>query len=421
MKLDHARLYPWLTILRAKFMGSGRAMQLQGHFGSIEQALHASVEAIAAVPGFSRDIGLSIQDAAQGKFDREVEKELHWAEKEGVSILLFSDPEYPHPLRHIPAPPALLYVKGKLKIEDLLSVAIVGSRRASDGGRRLTGQIACQLAEAGLTIVSGLAWGIDASAHMGALRCKQGRTLAVLGNGLKFVYPREHATLSDQIVKRGALITELFHDVSPQGRNFPPRNRIISGLSLGVLIAEAPERSGALITADYALDQGKDIFALPGNVERGISPGTNLLIQESRATLITSADDILRELQDKITYYRNELEGKIPHVDLGYYPPRPRRTIAPIATPESPCPTPPETIPAPSITVDRTTAPKKMEIPLSEDEQNVLGMITREAQHIDAICRKIEWPIARVSSALGLLELKGVIERESGMRFRLLD
>lgn len=429
MKPDREKLYPWLAILRAKFMGSGRAMQLQERFGSIEKALHAPVDAIASFPGFSTEIGQSVREAAQGKFDRDIDRELAWAEKEGVSIVLYADAGYPHPLRHIPAPPALLYIKGQLQIEDVLAAAIVGSRNASDGGRRLTNKIAHDLADAGLTIVSGLAWGIDASAHKGALGSKQGRTIAVMGNGLKFVYPREHGILADQIVNRGALITELFHDVPPQGRNFPPRNRIISGLSLGVLIAEAPEHSGALITAEYALEQGKEIFALPGNVEKGISPGTNKLIQESRATLVTSADDILRELNDKITYYKNELEGKIPKVDLTIPPPilRRRESVAshrkeqetfpefaedrssrqkpsvdedPIPQPENPSPKPP------------------VDIPLSDDEKQVLALLTDESQHIDAICRRMEWPVARISSALGLLELKGVVERESGMRFR---
>ena len=212
-------------------------------------------------------------------------------------------------------------------------------------------------------------------------------------------------------------MTELFHDVSPQGRNFPPRNRIISGLSLGVLIAEAPERSGALITADYALEQGREIFALPGNVERCISPGTNKLIKESRAALVTSTEDILRELNDKITFYRNELEGKIPHVDINLPFPKPRRKesgFISLSTKEE----------KENAPVEIQTKPKK-EIPpdvqLSDDEKDVFKELADEAKHIDAICRTMEWPVARVSSALGLLELKGLVERESGMRFRRAD
>ncbi len=427
MKLDRDKLYPWLAILRAKYMGSSRAVKLEKHFGSIRAALEAPVAAIAAVPGFSEEIGRAIRQAAQGEFDREIDKELTWAEREGVSILLYSDPDYPHPLRHIPAMPAILYVKGKLLPQDILSFGIVGSRHATDGGRRMAGKIACELAEAGLTIVSGLAWGIDASAHKGALRAKEGRTLAVMGNGLKFVYPREHSLLAEQIVNRGALISELFSDVAPQGRNFPPRNRIISGLSLGVLVAEAPERSGALITADYALEQGKEIFALPGDVERGISIGTNKLIQESRATLVTSATDILRELADKIIFYNNELQGKIPRVDLGpeileaARGKRSRETFPPCEGADPPVdaksPAPADASPAP----EKPSAPPKPAIPLDGDEQILFAALTLEARHIDDICREFNWPAARVSSALGLLELKGLIERRSGMRFKRMD
>ena len=427
MKLDRDKLYPWLAILRAKFMGSSRAMKLEKHFGSIRAALEAPVAAIAAVPGFSEEIGHAIRQAAQGEFDREIDKEFTWAEREGVSILLYSDPGFPHPLRHIPAPPAILYVKGQLLPQDILAVGIVGSRHATDGGRRMAGKIACELAEAGLTIISGLAWGIDAAAHKGALRAPNGRTIAVMGNGLKFIYPREHSLLAEQIVNRGALLSELFYDVAPQGRNFPPRNRIISGLSLGVLVAEAPERSGALITADYALEQGKEIFALPGDVERGISIGTNKLIQESRATLVTSAADILRELADKIIFYNNELQGKIPRVDLGpeiLEAAREKKSREAVLSRElAAAPREPQ-IPEPSLPSPlspKPAAPPRPAIPLEGDEQTIFAALTFEARHIDDICRELNWPAARVSSALGLLELKGLIERRSGMRFKRMD
>lgn len=443
MKLDRDRLYPWLAILRAKGMGSGRALALQKHFGSIEKALHASPEAISQVPRLTLEIGHAVREAAQGKFDREVEKELTWAEREGVRICLMDDAEYPFTLRHIPAPPALLYIKGRVKIGDVLSFAIVGSRRASDYGRRLAGQIATELAEAGLTIVSGLAWGIDAAAHMGALRCKTGRTLAVMGNGLRMVYPREHGNLAGQIVKRGALISELFYDVTPQSKNFPPRNRIISGLSLGVLIVEAPSRSGSLITANYALEQGKEIFALPGAAHRELSEGTNKLIQESSAKLVTRSEDILRDLRDKIIYYQNELEGKIPRVDI----PEPRDE--PVEITDVPPPPPPdakpdeagepsprETAPPPNSAASAPAAPpdrgapaetppepKAFEPPpgvnLSDEERLMLKALGPEAKHIDAIGRELEWSISKTSATLGLLEFKDLVERESGMRFRL--
>ncbi|MEW6238389.1 MAG: DNA-processing protein DprA [Candidatus Omnitrophota bacterium] len=420
MKLDRDKLYPWLAILRAKYMGSDRARRLEAHFGSITKALKAAPEAIAAVHGFSLAIGEAVREAAQGKFDLDIDKELAWAQKEGAAILLPGDAEYPASLRQIPAHPALLYVKGELQPEDVLAFAIVGSRRASDGGKRRANQIANELAEAGLTIVSGLAWGVDASAHKGALRCKHGRTFAVMGNGLRMVYPREHEPLAEQIVKRGALISELFYDVAPQGRNFPPRNRIISGLSLGVLVVEAAERSGALITAKYALEQGKEIFALPGPVEEETAMGCNRLIKESAAALATSAQDILNELGDKIAFYAAELAGKIPRIPSPTSPveietkqDRQREEPAAEAVAAEKIDAPVEKAPAPP--------PKAPSIPLSEDEEQTLRFLTAQPKHIDSICREIGWPVSRLSSALGLLELKGLAEREAGMRFRLAE
>ncbi len=423
MKIDREKLYPWLAILRAKHMGSERARKLESRFGSVAQALKASMHEIAAVSGFTDEIARAVKEAADGKFDRQIEKELRWAEKEGVSIVLYSDPEYPFSLKHIPAPPAILYVKGEVMPEDILSLAIVGPRQASDAGRRQANSIARALADAGLTIISGLAFGVDSSAHKGALGSKIGRTFAVMGNGLSIIYPRENKVLADQIVKRGALISELFYDVAPQGRNFPPRNRIISGLSLGVLIVEARERSGALITAKYALEQGKEVFALPGSVDIETSQGTNKLIRDSSATLITSPNDILSELSDKIAFYRNELEGKIPKVDISLYEKSKEKgegeadQIQPDISFES------EKDVQPVAQSDTTHQPKKQSLPknleLSEDEKMVYNALSLEPKHIDVICRELNWPVSRVSSALGLLEFKSVSERESGMRFRL--
>ncbi|MDX9752401.1 MAG: DNA-processing protein DprA [bacterium] len=401
-KLDRDQLYPWLTLLRAKYMGSGRVRALEAHFGSVQRILKATPDEIAAVKGFSLDIGLSIQEAAQGKFDHEIDREITWCERKGVSILLDSDSEYPEALRHIPASPALLYAMGEIRLEDILAFAIVGTRHASDMGRRNTAKIACELAEAGLTIVSGLAWGIDGAAHMGALRCKKGRTIAVLGSGLKCIYPKEHIPLAEQISQRGAVLTELFTDVSPQAKNFPPRNRIISGLSLGVLIAEAPKQSGALITANYALEQGKEIFAIPGAVDNAEYVGTNNLIQESAAKLVTSAEEILRELEDKVAYFKGELDGKIPRIDFF---PHARTASSPNArtpAPATPTPTPPPPKPVPA---------------LDGDEAAVFSLLGENPIHIDILCRDLNWPIARVSSALSMLELKGLVEREAGMRF----
>lgn len=421
-QLDRDTLYPWLAILRAKFMGSSRARALVERFGSIELALNASVDEIASVPRFNEEIGRAVREAAQGKYDDEIDRELRWCERNGVKIMLHSDSDYPEPLRHIPASPAILYVKGKILPQDLLSVGIVGTRLASDAGKRTTNKIACELAEAGLTIISGLAWGVDASAHKGALKCKTGRTLAVLGNGLKFIYPKEHKSLYEQVFRRGALITELFHNVSPDKRNFPPRNRIISGLSLGVLVAEAPARSGALITANYALEQGREIFALPGTVDQWNAEGANKLIADSAAKLVTCADDILRELEDKIAFYLHEMKGEISK----FVPPpdEPPIVIEEEKAPETPAPVKPitedkeEAAPLPA---KPAVAPNPAALNLSEDENAILQKLTDDAVQIDALCREFGWPISRVSSALGLLELKGLADRLAGMRFRKAD
>ncbi len=424
-KLNRDLLYPWLAILRAKYMGSSRARALVDHFGSIEKALQAPVGEIASVCRFNEDIGRAVQEAANGKFDDEIDRELKWCERNGVDILLQSDPTFPEPLKHIPAAPSLLYVKGKIMPQDVLSVGIVGTRLASDAGKRTTNKIARELAEAGLTITSGLAWGVDASAHKGALKCKTGRTLAVLGNGLKFIYPKEHQSLYEQVFKRGALITELFHNVAPDKRNFPPRNRIISGLSLGVLVAEAPARSGALITANYALEQGREIFALPGTVDQWNAEGANKLISDSAAKLVTSADDILRELEDKITYYVNELKGEIekyvpppddPPIEIDEEEPEPDEPVEAVEPPQNIQKAKPPT------NKKKTAAkPNLSELNLSDDENTIYESLSENPIQIDDLARQLEWPIARVSSALGLLELKGAAIREAGMRFHKAD
>ncbi|MDP8245053.1 MAG: DNA-processing protein DprA [Candidatus Hinthialibacter antarcticus] len=421
-KLDRDTLYPWLAILRAKFMGSSRARVLVERFGSINAALNASVEAIASVPRFNEEMGRAVREAARGKYDDEIERELNWCERNGVKIMLQSDPGFPEPLKQIPAAPALLYVKGKILPQDLLSIGIVGTRLASDAGKRTTNKIARELAEAGLTIVSGLAWGVDASAHKGALKCKTGRTLAVLGNGLKYIYPKEHKSLYEQVFRRGALITELFPAVAPDKRNFPPRNRIISGLSLGVLVAEAPARSGALITANYALEQGREIFALPGAVDQWNAEGANKLISDSAAKLVTSADDILRELEDKIAYYVHEMKG-----DIQKFVPPPEEPPIVIEDDEEPIepeatePPKQEKKEMPAAPTQKPAAVNLAALNLSDDENVILQKLTEDAVQIDALCRELDWPIARVSSALGLLELKGLADREAGMRFRKAD
>lgn len=221
------------------------------------------------------------------------EKELQKAEKAGAVILTMEEPGYPEPLRDIPDPPPVLYMLGEWREEDRLAVGIVGTRRCTSYGRLVAKKLAQELGERGVTVVSGMAPGIDAAAHEGALL--SGRTLAVLGTGLGRPYPAGSATLMRRIAERGAVISEFPWDMEGAQWTFPRRNRLIAGLSLLVVVVEAPERSGALITADCALEQGKEVLVVPGPITSEASAGTNRLLREG-AKPVTSVEDILEEL-----------------------------------------------------------------------------------------------------------------------------
>ena len=229
-----------------------------------------------------------------GLFEK-AEQEIHKALKQKVEIISFLDKRYPPELQEIYDAPILLYVKGELPQSRIPKVAIVGSRKASLYGLRMAKTIAADLARSGVVVVSGLALGIDSAAHEGALT-GSGITLAVLGGGLSKLYPPQNKRMAQEIVKKGALISEYPMEMEPKPQYFPMRNRIISGLSQAVLIVEAGQKSGALITADTALEQGRDVLAIPGNADSERSRGTNSLLKQG-AKLVTSAQDILEELQ----------------------------------------------------------------------------------------------------------------------------
>src|SRR5690606_13760895 len=219
----------------------------------------------------------------------------------------------PSLLAEIPAPPPVVYYRGELLETDRTAIAIVGTRRMTAYGREMTARIAGDLARAGVTIVSGLARGVDGVAHQAALDAA-GRTLAVLGSGADRISTLEHRYLAQRITEQGAVLSDYLPDTPPDGVNFPPRNRIISGLSLGVVVIEAPDRSGALITVDFAADQGRDIFALPGQANAANSSGTNRLIREG-ARLVRSADDILEDLQIHQTGRTDAIQQSLPLSD----------------------------------------------------------------------------------------------------------
>jgi DNA processing protein len=270
-------------------IGSIRLKKLLDYFDKPENILNAPKEKLMAVSG----IGEKIADEIYSLKSQDLDKEFTLAKKYGLKIMTYEDKDYPENLKNIPDPPIVLYIKGQLKEQDKFSIAIVGSRRASFYGLSCAERFALDLSNKGFTIISGMASGVDTSAHKGALK-QNGRTIAVMGSGFEHIYPTENEELVEEISRNGAVISEFPIDTRPLRQNFPQRNRVISGLSLGVLVVEAARNSGALITADFALEQGREVFALPGKVDSCTSFGTNELIKQG-AKLVSCIDDILEE------------------------------------------------------------------------------------------------------------------------------
>lgn len=286
----------------------------------------------------------------------------------GMDLLSWESADYPLRLKEIPAPPPLLYVQGDLREGDEWAVAVVGTRRLTAYGRQVTRDLVAGLVRNNVTIISGLARGIDAVAHRTAVELG-GRTIAVLGSGLDCVYPAEHRQLAQNIIKgHGALISEYGLGVQPESKNFPPRNRVISGLSLGIVVVEAGERSGALITTNFAADQNREVFAVPGNINSPVSKGTNKLIQEG-AKLVTSVEDILEELNIHM--------------------------------------------------VSEQTA-VQMALPETAEEAAVYAHLSSQPIHIDELSRKTQLPSSLVSSTLTVMELKGMVRQTGGMHYTLI-
>lgn len=286
-------------------VGAALHRRLVERFGSARSALNAPRSELRNVPGIGEITSAAI--AAQAR-SPEAAREIARASESGVSILAHGSPAYPASLATLHDPPLVLYVRGSLEERDLLGIGLVGSRQATPYGLRQAARFAGEFAEIGVTVVSGLARGIDTEAHHGALRSKDGRTLAVLGSGLDAVYPPENRGLARRIAERGALLSEFPLRSAPAPENFPRRNRIISGLSLGILVVEAGEKSGALITADWAMEQGRDVFAVPGSVESPMSRGSHLLIRQG-AKLAETAADVLEELPALAPLLRNVNAG----------------------------------------------------------------------------------------------------------------
>jgi DNA processing protein len=341
-------------------VGPSRFKRLLDHFGDPEAAWRAAPLELARA-GLDRRAIDGLVALRQTADPAEV-----WTrvERLGVTVVTLDDPAYPALLREIADPPPVLYLRGELAAADRWALAVVGTRRMTPYGRQVVERLVGELARAGLTIVSGLALGIDGAAHRAALQAG-GRTVAVLGSGLDQLYPSDHIGLAREIVGSGAVMTEFPLGTKPDAVNFPRRNRIISGLSMGTLVIEAAETSGALITADFALEQGRDVFAVPGSILSSASTGPNRLIKEG-ARPVTSAQDILEELNLTVVAQHEAVRDALP---------------------------------------DDPT------------ESALLKLLSGEPLHVDEIGRSSALPAWQVSSALTMMELKGLVRQVGGMNY----
>jgi DNA processing protein len=350
----------WLAFSYVRGIGAVRFRKLLNFFGELSLAWGASKDELITA-------GLTEKAAEAVVLTR---KQLDLDElpvslaKKGIQYLTWMSPEYPRYLKEIAQPPPVLYYIGSITPEDDLAIAIVGTRNVTNYGRQITVDTAGFLAGNRITVVSGLARGVDGLAHKAALDAG-GRTIAVLGSGVDIIYPPEHRPLARQIVAQGALLSDYPPGTKPDGINFPPRNRIISGLSRGTVVIEAGARSGALITAKFALDQGREIFAVPGSVLSPMSKGTNQLISDG-ATPMTNPTIITETLS---------LQNKAPKS-------------------------------------------QKARIELTLNEENILKILGNESLHIDELCAKTSMSIEKLTADLTMMELKGIIERENGMEYR---
>jgi DNA processing protein len=341
-------------------IGPARFRRLLAFFGSADAAWRATAPDLVAAGLDGKTIDQLLAKRTALNLDRELER----IDEAGAILLTVDDVGYPPLLKHIADAPPLLYVQGSLRPGDELALAVVGTRRASVYGKQACERIVSEVAGRGVTIVSGLARGIDAVAHRAALSAG-GRTIAVVGCGVDVVYPPEHAGLAREIAEHGAVVADYPLGTTPDAGNFPARNRIISGMSRAVLVVEAGETSGALITANFAVEQNRDVLAIPGSIFATGAVGTHRLIQQG-AKLVHDVNDVFDELT--ITTVGQQLEF---------------RALAP----DDPV------------------------------ERSLLDVLTGEPLHIDEIVRQLELPAASVSSALALLELKGMARHVGGMHY----
>lgn len=369
-----ARKYLRLHLCRG--VGAIRSAQLIRELGGIDGVLAASRSDLARVRGVGPETADSI---VRGRHPDIAEREVELALRKGVQILCIEDPEYPALLKRIEDPPACLYVRGRLEAEDAVGFGIVGARHATHYGIEQAERFGARSAAAGMTVISGMARGVDTAAHRGALAAG-GRTIAVIGCGLTFLYPPDSIELAERICEAGAILSELPMQVAPDSKNFPPRNRIIAGLSLGVLVVEAARRSGALISARLATEYNREVFVLPGRVDMPQSAGCHTLIQKGEGLLVTCFEDVLDGLGEVGDVLRAQDENE------------------------------------PSDDGDGASRKFSM-VTLTDDEASVFEAIGDEPAPIEAICERAALPASRVAICLTTLQLKAVVRRAPGELF----
>jgi len=351
----------WVALNRIPGIGRVRFQSLLNNFERLEDAW-------AAGPTELKSAGLEdhiVRKITESRSEIGPDAEIERLQEAGVVALRWDEPSYPARLKEIHDPPPILYCKGDLTDADEWSLAVVGTRRATPYGRQVAEEMSHQLAANGITVVSGLARGIDAIAHKAALEAG-GRTIAVLACGLDVVYPPEHKKLAAQIPENGALVSDYPLGTEPRGDYFPRRNRIMSGMALGTLVVEGDIKSGALITARLAIDQNREVFAVPGSVFSPQSRGTNTIIGRGEAKLVQTVEDVLEEL-------------------------------------------------------NLTMVPQQMEmnelIPATDTEADILRHISKEPVHVDEVCRESGLPVSTVSSLLAMMELKGLVKQMAPMAY----
>lgn len=351
----------WLGFNYVSGIGPAKIQALLGYFNTLEKAWNASDEQL-------RDIGFdirAIQSLNEVRQNFDLDQYVRQVETSGVGVVTWGSPEYPELLREIPAAPPLIFLRGQLEPIDRWAMAVVGTRRLTAYGRQVTRDLVAGLVVNGITVVSGLARGIDAVAHRTALE-DGGRTIAVMASGIDKVYPPEHRDLAREIVAgRGAIISDYPFGAEPESSHFPARNRLISGLSLGVIVIEAGERSGALITARFALEQNREVFAVPGNIHSPVSVGTNRLIQQG-GKLVMRVEDILEELNLKMAA---------------------EQAVAQVVLPET------------------------------AEEAALISQLSSQPVHVDELGRLTGMPMSLISSTLTMMELKGMVQQVGGMNY----